>query len=289
MPPIWEGLKKFGVKRKEQPITTGDGPATKCEACGEILIKKTLDENLGVCPLCDHHHRITARRRAEIMMDEDTFEERYENFISKDILNFRALKTYGDKLDRYWKQTGEPSALLCGMGNMEGRRTAFAATDGFFCQGAMGSVVGEKFTRIVEDAISEKVPFVAVSSTGGGARMEESSISLMQMSKTCAALGRLRDAGLPFISIVTRFTMGGVWASWAAVGDIIIGEPKALIGFTGARVIKETIRKELPEGFQSSEFLLEHGQIDMIVERADMKSTVAKCLGYLCSGQDKTA
>jgi acetyl-CoA carboxylase carboxyl transferase subunit beta len=277
----WDGLQRFGLPRRPQPTRSADGHATKCEGCGEILMKKTLGDNLGVCPHCDHHHRISARRRMEITLDEDSFEERYANLISKDPLSFRALKSYRDKLERYWRETGEPSSLLCGMGALAGHRVAFAASDGFFSQGSMGSVLGEKLSRIIEDAIEERAPVIAVSGTGAGARMEEGLLSLLQMAKTSAALGRLRRAGLPFISVCTRFTMAGVWASWAALGDLIFAEPRALIGFTGARVIKETIRKELPEGFQSSEFLLEHGQVDGIVHRSEMKKTLGRTLDYL--------
>ncbi|MBN1257118.1 MAG: acetyl-CoA carboxylase, carboxyltransferase subunit beta [Planctomycetes bacterium] len=270
------------MPRRTQPGPGEDGPGTKCENCQELLIKKTLNENLGICPLCNHHHRITARRRMEITLDEGTFEERYYNLISKDPLNFHAVKSYRDKLNQYWHATGEPSSMLCGTGELLGRPVALAISDGFFTQGSMGSVLGEKLTRIVEDCIKEKLPLITVSGSGAGARMEEGLFSLMQMAKTSAALGKLHDAGLPFISLCTRFTMAGVWASWAALGDIIIAEPKALIGFTGARVIKETIKKELPDDFQTAEFLLNCGQIDMIIDRKDMRKTLAQTLDYLC-------
>jgi acetyl-CoA carboxylase carboxyl transferase subunit beta len=278
----WDGLKQFGLPRRAQPTTAGDGPATKCESCGQMLIKKTLAVHLGVCPHCDYHHRLSARRRMEILLDEDSFEERYRELVSVDPLDFHARKSYRESLQKYWKETGEPSSLLCGVGALEARPVAFAASDGFFAQGSMGSVLGEKLTRIIEDAIEQKLPLIVVSGTGGGARMQEGLYSLMQMAKTSAALGRLHDAGLPFISVVTKYTMAGVWASWAALGDLIIAEPQAVIGFTGARVIKETIKKELPEDFQSAEFLLKHGQVDMIVERKDMKPTLSQILTYLC-------
>jgi len=278
----WDGLRRLGLPKREQTSGGGKAHATKCEGCGEILMKKTLDEDLGVCGHCDHHHRISARRRMEITLDPDSFEERYRNLLSVDPLQFRARKSYQDKLQQYWKATGEPDSFLCGFGALEGRKVAFGASDGFFAQGSMGSVLGEKFCRITEDAIAERAPLIVVSGTGGGARMEEGLYSLMQMSKTSAALGRLRDAGLPFLSIVTKHTMAGVWASWAALGDVILAEPKAVIGFTGARVIKETIRKELPENFQSSEFLLEHGQVDAIVPRKELRPTLARMLDYLC-------
>ncbi|MHC4871410.1 MAG: acetyl-CoA carboxylase, carboxyltransferase subunit beta [Planctomycetota bacterium] len=279
---IWQGLKRFGLQPKIMPKSSGDGPGTKCEGCEELLIKKTLDENLGVCPHCDYHHKITARRRAELTLDEGSFEERYENIVSKDPLDFKALKSYTEKMSRYQKMTKEPDALLCGTGLLDGRKVAFAASDGFFAQGSMGSVLGEKLTRIIEDAVEEKLPVIVVSGTGGGARMEEGLFSLMQMAKTSAALSKLHQAKLPFISICTKLTMAGVWASWAALGDIIIAEPKAIIGFTGARVIEQTIHQELPEGFQTSEFLLDHGQVDKIIHRKDMKENLGKILGYLC-------
>ncbi len=279
---ILKGLKEFGLKPKTMPITSGDGHGTKCENCAELLMKKTLDDNLGVCPHCDYHHKVSARRRIEITLDENSFEERYSNIISKDPLKFKALKTYDEKINRYRKLTGEPDALVCGVGAIEGRKVAIAASDGFFAQGSMGAVMGEKIVRVIEDAIKERLPVIIVSGTGGGARMEEGLFSLMQMTKTCTALGKLHDAKLPFISICTKLTMAGVWASWAAIGDIIIAEPKAIIGFTGARVIEQTIHQELPEGFQTSEFLLEHGQIDKIVHRRGMHSAIDKILEYLC-------
>ncbi|MHC4887724.1 MAG: acetyl-CoA carboxylase carboxyltransferase subunit beta, partial [Planctomycetota bacterium] len=256
--------------------------------CDEILFKKTLQENLGICPHCDHYHRLSARRRMEVTIDEGTFEERYGNLISKDILSFKGAKSYTSKLEESWKKTGETSAMLVGTGQVMNHPVAFGASDSFFIQGSMGSVLGEKFTRITEDAIKERLPLIVVSGTGGGARMYEGIFSLMQMSKTSAALGRLHDAGLPFISICTDCTMAGVWASWAALGDVIIAEPKALIGFTGPRVIQETIKKELPEGFQSSEFLQECGQVDMIVERKGMRESLNQILTYLCGPAAKT-
>lgn len=278
----WDGLKKLGLPLKKQSQTTGDGPGTKCQGCGELLLKKTLVENLGVCMQCDFHHRIGARHRMRLMIDEGSFDERYSNLISKDPLNFTGVKSYRSKLEESCRKTGESSALLTGIGNIEGRRIAFGASDSFFIQGAMGSVLGEKFVRIAEDAVRDRLPLVIVSGGGGGACMYEGMFSLMQMAKTSAVLGKLHEAGLPFISICTDPTMGGVWASWASLGDIIIAEPKALIGFTGPRVIAETFRRELPDGFQTSEFLLKHGQVDMIVSRADMKERVACILTSLC-------
>lgn len=278
----WEGLKRFGLPKREQARPGEEGPATKCLMCKEILFKKTLHDNLGICPHCEYYHRLSARRRMEITLDEGSFQERYSNLISKDPLSFQGAKSYASKLKESWQKTGEASAMLVGTGRIMNHPVAFGASDSFFIQGSMGSVLGEKFTRITEDAIKERLPLIVVSGTGGGARMYEGIFSLMQMAKTSAALGRLHDAGLPYISICTDCTMAGVWASWAALGDIIIAEPKALIGFTGPRVIQETIKKELPEGFQSSEFLLKCGQVDMIVERKAMRDRMNQILTYLC-------
>ena len=278
----WDGLKKLRLPLKQQSTKPGDGPGTKCEGCGELLLKKTLDENLGVCAQCGYHHCISARRRINMLIDAGTFEERYRTLMSSDPLNFKGMKSYRSKLEESYRQTGEPSEMLVGLGNLDGRRVAVGASDNFFIQGSMGSVLGEKLCRITEDAIRERCPLILASGTGGGARMYEGMFSLMQMAKTSAALGKLHEAGLPFISICTDSTMGGVWASWASLGDIIIGEPRALIGFTGPRVIYETFRRELPEGFQSAEFLLEHGQLDMIVDRSEMKARLSGILRALC-------
>jgi acetyl-CoA carboxylase carboxyl transferase subunit beta len=271
----WEGLKKLGLRPQTPNVEAGTGPATKCESCGEILLKKTLENNLWVCPSCDHHHRITAWERVQVTLDEDSFEENDANLASVDPLDFRGAKSYKNKLEEAFKATGMISAMVGGVGQLRGRDVAFGVTDSRFIMGSMGSVVGEKIARLAERAIDRRLPLIMVSGSGGGARMYEGLFSLMQMAKTSAAIGRLGDAGLPFISVCTDCTMAGVWASWAALGDIIIAEPRALIGFTGPRVIKTTINCELPEGFQLSEFLLAHGQVDMIVHRYELRDRIA--------------
>jgi acetyl-CoA carboxylase carboxyl transferase subunit beta len=216
------------------------------------------------------------------MLDEDSFIEHDADLSSKDILGFSGgNSTYRDKLDAEIKKTGMLSAIISGEGKLDGRRVGFAVTDSAFIAGSMGSVVGEKFTRLVEFCARERIPFISVSGSGGGARMQEGMYSLMQMAKTSAALARLRGAGIPYLSVVTHSTMGGVWASWAALGDIIIAEPGAQIGFTGPRVIKTTINRDLPEGFQRSEYMLVHGQLDQIVKRADLRPRLISLLNLL--------
>lgn len=265
------------LKKKEIP----DGLWTKCEACSETLYNKTIEENLKVCPKCGHHFSLGAYERIRILVDKDTFEEYDKDMLSADPLDFKGPKTYKDKIAADQKVTGLNDAVVSGQGQLNGRKLIIAVTDSRFIMGSMGSVVGEKITRAIENAIEKKLPLVIVSGSGGGARMYEGMLSLMQMSKTCAALSYLRKARLPYISILTNPTMGGVMASFAGVGDIIIAEPKALIGFAGPRVIEQTIRQKLPAGFQRSEFLLDHGLIDMIVPRKNMKDSVSKLLDYL--------
>ncbi|GHV20261.1 acetyl-coenzyme A carboxylase carboxyl transferase subunit beta [Planctomycetales bacterium] len=273
-----ELLKKF--HRRHDPIE--NPPAVKCKGCGEIILVKVLEENLGVCQLCGFHSQISARTRLQITLDKDSFVEHDADLASKDILNFDCGgKTYQEKLFDEMKKTGQLSAIIAGEGRLEGRRVAILATDPFFLAGSMDSVVGEKFARLAEFALAERLPLITVSSSGGGARMHEGMYSLMQMAKTAAALARLREAGLPFVSVVTECTMGGVWASWAALGDIILAEPGALVGFTGPRVIKTTINAELPAGFQRSEFLLAHGQVDQIVPRSVLRERLIALLNLL--------
>ncbi len=278
---LWNGLR--GIQPKKQPARSeeGTGPAAKCGGCGEQVMKLTLREKLYVCPHCDHHQRMGAWDRIAATLDIDSFEERDAALASLDPLEFQAVKSYREKLNEAYASTRMLSAMVSGRGEIERRPVAFGVTDSDFIMGSMGSVVGEKFTRLAEYAIAERLPLIVVSGSGGGARMYEGLYSLMQMAKTSAALARLREAGLPFLSICTDCTMAGVWASWAGLGDIIIAEPKALIGFTGPRVIKATINAELPEGFQLSEFLLAHGQVDMIVSRAQMRARIADVLAGL--------
>jgi acetyl-CoA carboxylase carboxyl transferase subunit beta len=277
----WEGLKKQNGERKKSNGENNDTPATKCGKCGEILIKKALEGNLGVCPHCDHHHRLGVHQRVELTLDAGTFEEMDADLASADPLAFTGVKSYADKLYEAQLSTGMLSAMLSGMGSLLGHRVAFGATDSTFIMGSMGSVVGEKFCRLAERALDENAPMIIISGSGGGARMYEGLFSLMQMAKTSAMIGRLHEKGIPYFSIVTDCTMAGVWASWASLGDVIIAEPRALIGFTGPRVIKTTINCELPEGFQLSEFLLEHGQIDRIVHRRELRATIGSMLNLI--------
>ncbi|HTY45805.1 MAG TPA: acetyl-CoA carboxylase, carboxyltransferase subunit beta [Patescibacteria group bacterium] len=265
------------LKKKEIP----DGLWTKCEECSEVLYNKNLEENLKVCPKCNYHFTLNAYERINTLIDKDSFQEHDKEMLSADPLEFRGPKTYKEKLSQDQAATGLKDAVITGEGLLDERKVAIAVTDSRFIMGSMGSVVGEKITRIIETATKKKIPVIIVSGSGGGARMYEGMYSLMQMAKTCAALSYHRQANLPFISILTNPTMAGVMASFAGIGDVIIAEPKALIGFTGPRVIEQTIRQKLPSGFQRSEFLLEHGLIDMIVHRKNMKTTLSQILGYL--------
>jgi len=265
------------VKKRDIP----EGLWTKCEECGEIIYNKALEENLKVCPKCQYHFTLTAHERIQQLIDNGTFQEFDAGLRSGDPLKFKGPKTYAEKIQLDQAATGLHEAAISGEGKMEGRRVALTVTDSRFIMGSMGSVVGEKITRAIERSIRGRLPLVIVSGSGGGARMYEGLFSLMQMSKTAAALSLHHDAGLPFISVLTDPTMAGVMASYASLGDVIIAEPRALLGFTGPRVIEQTIRQRLPEGFQRSEFLLEHGQIDRVVHRKQLKSTIAKLFEYI--------
>lgn len=253
---------------------------TKCPGCGELLYKKQLKDTLGVCPKCDYHFRMGAYERVANILDEGSFREMHKDMESKDPLLFKGPSDYPSKIKKDQKATGLKDAVVVGEGRINGKRAALGVTDSRFIMGSMGSVVGEKITRLIEYANEEKVPLIIVSGSGGGARMYEGLLSLMQMAKTSAALDKLNRNGGLFISVLTNPTMAGVMASFASLGDVIMAEPKALIGFTGPRVIQQTIKQELPEGFQSSEFLLEHGLIDMIVNRALLKETLSNLLDY---------
>ena len=265
------------VKKRDIP----EGLWTKCEECGEIIYNKALEENLKVCPKCQYHFTLTAHERIQQLTDSGTFQEFDSSLRSMDPLKFKGPKTYAEKVQLDQAATGMHEAAISGEGKMEGKRVALTVTDSRFIMGSMGSVVGEKITRAVERSIRGRLPLVIVSGSGGGARMYEGLFSLMQMSKTAVALAAHHDAGLPFISVLTDPTMAGVMASYASLGDIVVAEPRALLGFTGPRVIEQTIRQRLPEGFQRSEFLLEHGQIDMVVHRKQLKSTIAQLIGYM--------
>ncbi len=249
----------------------------KCVKCDSVLYRPELDRNLGVCPKCQHHMRISARTRLDYFLDKDGREELFAELEPEDRLKFRDTKKYRDRLLAAQKQTGEKDALIAMQGRVEEVPVVAVAFEFAFMGGSMGSVVGEKFTRAAELCLAEQTPLICFSASGG-ARMQEALISLMQMAKTSAALERMRQAGVPFISVMTDPVYGGVSASLAMLGDINMAEPSALIGFAGPRVIEQTVREKLPEGFQRSEFLLDHGALDMIVSRCELRSTVARLL-----------
>jgi acetyl-CoA carboxylase carboxyl transferase subunit beta len=272
------------VKRKDIP----EGLWTKCPGCDNPTYSKEVKNNLNVCLKCGYHLSLTASERVAMLMDEGTFTEHDKDMTSADPLGFSGPKTYKDKLKADQQLTDLVDAVITGHGKINGFKAALAVTDSRFIMGSMGSVVGEKVTRTIEYATKHGLPVVIVSGSGGGARMYEGAISLMQMAKTCTALSRHGEAGLLYISILTNPTMGGIMASFAGVGDVIMAEPKALIGFAGPRVVEQTIRQKLPEGFQRSEFLLAHGLIDMIVKRHDMKETVAQVIEYTSNGNGKS-
>lgn len=258
-----------------------DGLWLKCDGCSQMVFKKQVEERLQVCPECNYHFRISAKERIAITVDEGSFQELYGDLEPVDYLGFVDRKTYLQRIEDEQAKTGLKDACLIGTAEIEGHRIVFGVTDSNFMMGSMGAVVGEKITLAAEEAVARKLSLVLVSGSGGGARMQEGIISLSQMAKTAGAIARLNDAGVPFVSILTNPTMGGVAASWAALGDILIAEPKALIGFAGPRTIKLTLGIDLPDDFQSSEFLLEHGFVDMIVNRLDMKAELAKLLAML--------
>ena len=257
-----------------------EGLWTKCDACSAILYRAELERNLDVCPKCDHHARIGARRRLDIFLDEEPREEIGEQLEPVDALKFRDSKKYKDRLTQAQKKTGERDALVAVEGAVRGMPLVACAFEFGFMGGSMGSVVGERFVRAASTCFDKNIPLVCFSASGG-ARMQEALISLMQMAKTSAALTRLSKRGIPFVSVMTDPTMGGVSASLAMLGDINLAEPKALIGFAGPRVIEQTVRETLPEGFQRSEFLLDHGAIDAIVDRRDMRDRITSLLAML--------
>ena len=264
----------------KQRTSVPEGLWKKCPRCEAVLYRPDLERNLEVCPKCDHHLRITARRRLELFLDPEDQVELNADMEPVDLLKFKDLKKYKDRLSAAQKSTGEKDALIVVQGTVNSVELVVAAFEFGFIGGSMGAVVGEKFTQAVNTCIANRLPLVCFS-TSGGARMQEALISLMQMAKTSAALARLRENGLPYISVLVDPVYGGVSASLAMLGDINIAEPNALVGFTGPDVIRQTVRVKLPEGFQRSEFLLEHGAIDMIVHRKDIRSRVASLLSKL--------
>lgn len=266
-------IRTEGASKRAVP----EGLWTKCPGCNAILYRAEMERNNDVCPKCNHHNRISARRRLEIFLDPDIQEEIAANLESVDPLKFKDSKKYKDRLTQAQKNSGEKDALVVVRGQLKGMDLVTAAFEFGYMGGSMGSVVGEKFVRGVSVALERHIPMVCFSASGG-ARMQESLFSLMQMAKTSAALERLQKRGLPFISVLTDPTMGGVSASLAMLGDVNIAEPNALVGFAGPRVIEQTVREKLPDGFQRSEFLLEHGAIDMIIDRRDMRDRIADIL-----------
>ncbi|HEV2852490.1 MAG TPA: acetyl-CoA carboxylase, carboxyltransferase subunit beta [Thermoanaerobaculia bacterium] len=277
----------FRKTKKPKPVridrprsTVPEGLWVKCEGCKEIVYSRDLDRNLKVCPKCGYHFRIDARTRISLLLDDPDPRELFAGVSPVDPLNFRDSKRYRDRLKTYQQAVGERDAVIVVQGAIEEIPVMLAVMEYRFMGGSMGSVVGEKITRAAERAAERKWPLVVVSASGG-ARMQEGVLSLMQMAKISAALARLRAARLPYVSVLTDPTTGGVTASFAMLGDLNIAEPGALIGFAGPRVIEQTIRQSLPEGFQRSEFLLEHGFLDLVVQRSEMKETLARCLRHL--------
>lgn len=262
-------------EKKEIP----EGTCIKCDACGGVIFQGELERNYRVCPKCDFHFRISSRDRINLLTDENSFSELDSDLTSEDPLNFVAAKSYPENLSQAKEKTGLREAVITGEGQLDDHKIALAVMDFGFIGGSMGSVVGEKVTRLVERATKEKTSLIIVCSSGG-ARMQEGMLSLMQMAKTSATLAKLHEAGVPYISVLTHPTTGGVTASFATLADVILAEKNALIGFAGPRVIEQTIKQKLPKDFQTSEFLLEHGMVDMVVHRKDLKATISKLLDF---------
>ena len=263
--------------RDQKAASLGEGLFVKCEGCRETIYAKEVERNLSVCPKCGFHFRLAAEARLRLLFDEERWQPLFADVRPTDPLRFKDSKRYRDRLKEYEARTGRPDAIHAGTGSLDGRKVVLAVLDYAFMGGSMGSVVGEVITRAAEFALRERLPLIIVSASGG-ARMQEGILSLMQMGKISAALARLSDARLPYLSVLTDPTTGGVTASFAMQGDVVLAEPKALIGFAGPRVIEQTIRQTLPEEFQRSEFLLEHGFVDVIVPRGSMKATISKLL-----------
>ena len=268
------------MKRPKRGVP--EGLWLRCEGCSATVFRNQVEENLNVCPECDHHFYVPTVVRLRQLLDPDSFEEWFPDLTSVDPLGFSDRMSYKDRLKSEQKKTGMKDACTVGRGYMRGRPLILGMTDSSFIMGSMGSVVGEKLTRAVEQATEKKLPLVIVSGSGGGARMHEGILSLMQMGKVSAALARFRKAQGLFISVLTNPTMGGVAASFASLGDVVLAEPRALVGFAGPRVVQATCKIELPDGFQTSEFLLQHGFVDRIIHRRQLRSEVARIIDY-CS------
>lgn len=270
--------------RAKSKSNVPEGLWVKCPSCGEVVTKTELAQNLQVCPKCQHHMTLGARERIASLVDDGTFEERDADMLSVDSLKFRGVATYKERLDTYRKKTGLKDAVITGDALLGGHAIGLAVMDFHFIAATMGSVVGEKITRIIERSTQKKRPVIVVSASGG-ARMYEGMLSLMQMAKTSGALARHAEARLPYISVLTNPTTAGVMASYASLGDIIVAEPKCMIGFAGPRVIRETTHQELPKGFQTAEFLQDHGLVDMIVPRYRMRAVLSQLLDFLDRGK----
>lgn len=276
----WFKRKKENISPDSKKTELPDGQWSKCEDCGEIIHNKQLEVNIWTCPKCGYHFRIGSEQYISLILDKGSFKEHDKKMRSADPLQFEDTKKYTERVESTIKKTGLYDAVRTGIGKIDGKKVAIACMDFNFIGGSMGSVVGEKIARIIDVAYEEKIPLIIISQSGG-ARMMEGAYSLMQMAKTSSRLARLADAKVPYISVLTDPTTGGVTASFAMLGDVIIAEPKALIGFAGPRVIKQTIGKDLPEGFQKSEFLLENGFIDFIVPRKQLKEKLSLMIDFL--------
>lgn len=273
-------FKRTKQERPDKKIKIPEGLWVKCGNCKEIVYKREVEKNLKICPKCNYHFRISAKERIELMVDEGSFTEINPDITSGDPLNFTDTMSYKERLAENQEKSGLKDAIITGEALINGYNACIAVMDFSFLGGSMGSTVGEKITRAAELSLDKKVPFITVTSSGG-ARMQEGIFSLMQMAKSSAAIGRLKDAAIPYISILSDPTFGGVTASFAMLGDVIIAEPRSLIGFAGPRVIEQTIKQQLPDDFQRAEFLLEHGMIDMVVDRKNLKETLSTVIRHL--------
>jgi len=276
----WFKREPSEIQANEEKRVRTEGLWVKCEGCRQIIWKKELEENLNVCTKCDYHFRIDAKERLMLLLDEDSIESHDENLESTDPLNFSDTRPYKSRLVKSKSATGLKDAIINATGTMHGRPVIVSAMEYSFIGGSMGAVVGEAITRAIERACQQRKPIIVVSASGG-ARMMEGVVSLMQMAKISAALARLDSARVPYVSVLTDPTTGGVTASYAMLGDLNIAEPGALIGFAGPRVIEQTIRQKLPEGFQTSEFLLQHGMLDAVVHRKEMKTYISRALDFM--------
>jgi acetyl-CoA carboxylase carboxyl transferase subunit beta len=272
--------KPMASSTVEKPSRVPEGLWVKCPGCAQLIYNKDLEQNVNVCPKCTHHFRISAADRLKALFDDSEYTEHFTNLVSTDPLEFTDTKPYRDRLQKTMAASGMKDAVIVATGRLDGLGVVVAAMEYSFIGGSMGVVVGEKITRAIEMALERREPAIVISCSGG-ARMMEGALSLMQMAKVSAALARLDRARLPFISVLTDPTTGGVTASFAMLGDLNVAEPKALIGFAGPRVIEQTIRQKLPDGFQRSEFLLDHGMLDLVVDRRDMKATLARALRFM--------